>query len=125
MGYLVKWMDLTYAESTWEDEDEDIPDLLNYIRDYEDLWYVCGADGRSKKKKKKGSEEEPRRKYNPPPDKPVSDLDVKYKNNDMCKWMPDGLSLHPYQLEGINWARQFAIWAPDFYVVSYVGDKDS
>merc|ERR1712088_54510 len=177
--YLVKWMDLTYAESTWEDEDEDIPDLLNYIRDYEDLRYVCGADGRSKKKKKKGGEEEPRRKYNPPPDKPNSDLDVKYKNNDMCKWMPDGLSLHPYQLEGISWARhswnkntdiilademglgktiqtitflyslykeghcrgpfliavplstlinwerEFALWAPDFYVVSYVGDKDS
>ncbi|MAD24502.1 MAG: hypothetical protein CMO44_10070 [Verrucomicrobiales bacterium] len=177
--YLVKWMDLTYAEATWEDEDEDIPDLLNYIRDYEDLRYVCGADGRSKKKKKKGGEEEPRRKYNPPPDKPSSDLDIKYKNNDMCKWMPDGLSLHPYQLEGISWARhswnkntdiilademglgktiqtitflyslykeghcrgpfliavplstlinwerEFALWAPDFYVVSYVGDKDS
>ena len=38
--YLVKWMDLTYAEATWEDEDEDIPDLLNYIRDYEDLRLV-------------------------------------------------------------------------------------
>merc|ERR1719327_426610 len=172
-------MDLTYAESTWEDEDEDIPDLLNFIRDYEDLRYVCGADGRSKKKKKKGGEEEHRRKYNPPPDKPNSDLDVKYKNNDMCKWMPDGLALHPYQLEGIswgrhswnhntdiilademglgktiqtitflyslykeghcrgpfliavplstliNWERESALWAPDFYVVSYVGDKDS
>merc|ERR1719400_1974619 len=93
--------------------------------------------------------------------------------------MPEGLSLHPYQLEGISWARhswnnntdiilademglgktiqtitflyslykeghcrgpfliavplstlinwerEFALWAPDFYVVSYVGDKDS
>ena len=38
--YLVKWMDLTYADATWEDEDEDIPDLLNYIRDYEDLRLV-------------------------------------------------------------------------------------
>ena len=38
--YLVKWMDLTYADSTWEDEDEDIPDLLNFIRDYEDLRLV-------------------------------------------------------------------------------------
>ena len=177
--YLVKWMDLTYAESTWEDEDEDIPDLLNFIRDYEDLRYVCGADGRSKKKKKKGGEEEHKRKYNPPPDKPSTDLDIKYKNNDQAKWMPDGLSLHPYQLEGISWARhswnkntdiilademglgktiqtitflyslykeghcrgpfliavplstlinwerEFALWAPDFYVVSYVGDKDS
>merc|ERR1719327_1677092 len=172
-------MDLTYAESTWEDEDEDIPDLLNFIRDYEDLRYVCGADGRSKKKKKKGGEEEHKRKYNPPPDKPSTDLDIKYKNNDQAKWMPDGLSLHPYQLEGISWARhswnkntdiilademglgktiqtitflyslykeghcrgpfliavplstlinwerEFALWAPDFYVVSYVGDKDS
>ena len=86
--YLVKWMDLTYAESTWEDEDEDIPDLLNFIRDYEDLRYVCGADGRSKKKKKKGGEEEHKRKYNPPPDKPSTDLDIKYKNNDQAKWMP-------------------------------------
>merc|ERR1712001_763604 len=24
-----------------------------------------------------------------------------------------------------NWEREFALWAPDFYVVSYVGDKDS
>jgi chromodomain-helicase-DNA-binding protein 4 len=25
----------------------------------------------------------------------------------------------------INWEREFELWAPDFYVVSYVGDKDS
>ena len=42
--YLVKWMDLTYADATWEDEDEDIPDLLNYIRDYEDLRLVYNYD---------------------------------------------------------------------------------
>merc|ERR1719427_1199098 len=64
--YLVKWHDLTYSDSTWEDEDEEIPDLLTFIRDYEDLRYVCGADGR--KKKKKGKEgEEAKRKYNAPP----------------------------------------------------------
>ncbi len=94
-------------------------------------------------------------------------------------WLPDGLSLHSYQLEGvswarnswnhetdiilademglgktiqticflyslykeghcrgpflvsvplstlINWEREFELWAPEFYVVSYVGDKDS
>jgi len=176
--YLVKWHDLTYSDSTWEDEDEEIPDLLTFIRDYEDLRYVCGADGR--KKKKKGKEgEEAKRKYNAPPDKASTDLDVKYKDNSMCKWLPDGLALHPYQLEGISWARhswnnntdiilademglgktiqtitflyslykeghcrgpfliavplstlinwerEFALWAPEFYVVSYVGDKDS
>merc|ERR1719486_967314 len=172
-------MDLTYAESTWEDEDEDIPDLLNFIRDYEDLRYVCGADGRSKKKKKEKGADDIKRKYNAPPDRPSTDLDNKYKDNTMCKWLPDGLSLHPYQLEGISWARhswnhntdiilademglgktiqtitflyslykeghcrgpflvavplstlinwerEFALWAPEFYVVSYVGDKDS
>lgn len=25
----------------------------------------------------------------------------------------------------INWEREFELWAPDFYVVTYVGDKDS
>ena len=176
--YLVKWTDLTYAESSWEDEDADIPDLPLFIKDYEDLRYVCGADGRKKKKKNKDDGDR-KRKYNPPPDKPTADLDVKYKDNTMCKWMPDGLALHPYQLEGISWARhswnhntdiilademglgktiqtitylyslykeghcrgpflvsvplstlinwerEFALWAPEFYVVSYVGDKES
>jgi len=176
--YFVKWQDLTYAECTWEDEDFDVPDLPQFIREYEDLRYVCGADGNRKKKGKKG-EPEVKRKYNAPPDKATTDLDVKYKDNSMCKWMPEKLNLHPYQLEGISWARhswnnntdiilademglgktiqtitflyslykeghcrgpfliavplstlinwerEFALWAPEFYVVSYVGDKDS
>jgi len=25
----------------------------------------------------------------------------------------------------INWEREFETWAPDFYVVTYIGDKDS
>ena len=25
----------------------------------------------------------------------------------------------------INWERECEFWAPDFYVVTYVGDKDS
>ena len=25
----------------------------------------------------------------------------------------------------INWEREFELWAPDFYVITYVGDKDS
>ena len=25
----------------------------------------------------------------------------------------------------INWEREFELWAPDMYVVTYVGDKDS
>ena len=180
--YLVKWTDLNYADASWEDEDEDIPDLAILIQNYEDLKFVCGAEGSKRKKKKKkadGDEDEKPRKYNPFPERPLTNLDIKYKDNTMCKWMPDGLSLHPYQLEGISWARhswnnstdiilademglgktiqtitflyslykeghcrgpflvavplstlinwerEFALWAPEFYVVSYVGDKDS
>jgi len=25
----------------------------------------------------------------------------------------------------INWEREFEMWAPDFYLVTYTGDKDS
>merc|ERR1719225_997525 len=108
----------------------------------------------------------------------MTDLDIPYKEQPRA-WLEKDLSLHPYQLEGISWARhswshgtdiilademglgktiqtitflyslykeghcrgpflisvplstlinwerEFALWAPDFYVVSYVGDKDS
>ena len=43
-------------------------------------------------------------RYNPPPDKPTSDLDVPYKDQPR-NWLTEDLSLHPYQLEGISWAR--------------------
>ena len=117
-------------------------------------------------------------RYNPPPDKPTTDLDDKYTEQPRA-WLKEDLDLHPYQLEGISWARhswnngtdiilademglgktiqtitflyslykeghcrgpflvsvplstlinwerEFELWAPEFYVVSYVGDKDS
>ena len=25
----------------------------------------------------------------------------------------------------INWEREFEFWAPDLYVITYIGDKDS
>jgi len=176
--YFVKWRDLPYIDCSWEDEDMDIPDLATYIQYYEDLRYVCGADGKKKKKKKKDEEPERKRRYNAPPDKPSHDLDTPYTEQPR-HWLPEGLALHPYQLEGvswarnswnhetdiilademglgktiqtvtflyslykeghcrgpflvsvplstlINWEREFELWAPEFYVVSYVGDKDS
>merc|ERR1711874_465028 len=48
--YLVKWVDLNYNESSWEDEDEEIPDLPLFFQNYDDLRFVCGADGTFKKK---------------------------------------------------------------------------
>ncbi|XP_059098801.1 chromodomain-helicase-DNA-binding protein Mi-2 homolog isoform X2 [Tigriopus californicus] len=179
--YFVKWRDLPYQDCSWEDEDMEIPDFQTYIQHFEDLRYVCGVEsGRKKKKKKKGEDDEVDRvrRYNPPPDKPACDLDVPYTEQPR-HWLSEGLSLHPYQLEGISWARnswnhetdiilademglgktiqtitflyslykeghcrgpflisvplstlinwerELELWAPEFYVVSYVGDKDS
>ena len=180
LQYFVKWRELPYCECSWEDDDMEIPEFDVYKQYYEDLRYVCGIDGKSKKKKKKkGEEEEERkRKYNAPPDKPITDLDTPYTEQPR-HWLPEGLNLHNYQLEGISWARnswnhetdiilademglgktiqtitflyslykeghcrgpfliavplstlinwerEFELWAPEFYVVSYVGDKDS
>jgi len=177
--YFVKWRELPYQDCSWEDEDMDIPEYETFKQYYEDLRYVCGADGKRKKKKKKDEDgEERKRRYNPPPEKPLTDLDIKYEDQPRA-WLDEDLSLHPYQLEGISWARhswnngtdiilademglgktiqtitflyslyreghcrgpflisvplstlinwerEFELWAPQFYVVSYVGDRDS
>jgi len=41
------------VDCSWEEEDAEIPDFPIFIQYYEDLRYVCGADGKIKKKKKK------------------------------------------------------------------------
>lgn len=43
---------------------------------------------------------------------------------------PQGHSKGPYLVSAplstiINWEREFEMWAPDFYVVTYTGDKES
>ena len=35
--YLIKWNDLSYAESTWENEDIDIPEFPDHIQNFDDL----------------------------------------------------------------------------------------
>ncbi len=49
--YFIKWRDLPYVDCSWEDEDMEIPDFQTFIQYYEDLRYVCGADGNRMKKK--------------------------------------------------------------------------
>lgn len=41
------------------------------------------------------------------------------KNTFICKQVSAPLSTI------INWEREFETWAPDFYCITYVGDKDS
>ncbi|XP_067262613.1 chromodomain-helicase-DNA-binding protein 4 isoform X1 [Chanodichthys erythropterus] len=173
--YLIKWRDLQYDQSTWEIEDMDIPDFETFKQHY---WnhreLMLGEEGRPGKKIKKVKV----RKTERPPANPVVDPTIKFDRQ------PDyldstGGTLHPYQLEGlnwlrfswaqgtdtilademglgktvqtavflyslykeghskgpflvsaplstiINWEREFEMWAPDMYVVTYVGDKDS
>uniref|UniRef100_A0A3Q3WS78 Uncharacterized protein n=1 Tax=Mola mola TaxID=94237 RepID=A0A3Q3WS78_MOLML len=174
--YLIKWRDLPYDQSTWESEDMDIPEYDTYKQTY---WnhreLMVGEEGRPGKKLKKAVKV---KKAERPPANPVVDPTIKFDRQ------PDyldstGGTLHPYQLEGlnwlrfswaqatdtilademglgktvqtavflyslykeghskgpflvsaplstiINWEREFEMWAPDMYVVTYVGDKDS
>ncbi|KAH0628551.1 hypothetical protein JD844_009885 [Phrynosoma platyrhinos] len=173
--YLIKWRDLPYDQASWENEEAEVQDYDIFKQAY---WnhreLMRGEEGRPGKKIKKVK----LRKLERPPETPTVDPTVKYDRQ------PDyldvtGGTLHPYQLEGlnwlrfswaqgtdtilademglgktvqtavflyslykeghskgpflvsaplstiINWEREFEMWAPDMYVVTYVGDKDS
>ncbi|KTF84710.1 hypothetical protein cypCar_00046920 [Cyprinus carpio] len=123
---------------------------------------MMGDEGKPGKKMKiKGK----MRKLDRPPENPVVDPTIKFDRQPEYLDATGG-TLHPYQLEGlnwlrfswaqgtdtilademglgktghskgpflvsaplstiINWEREFEMWAPDLYVVTYVGDKDS
>ncbi|KAM9782528.1 chromodomain-helicase-DNA-binding protein 4 [Neosynchiropus ocellatus] len=174
--YLIKWRDLPYDQSTWESEDMDIPEFDTYKQTY---WnhreLMLGDEGRPGKKLKKTVKV---KKAERPPANPVVDPTIKFDRQPEYLDSTGG-TLHPYQLEGlnwlrfswaqatdtilademglgktvqtavflyslykeghskgpflvsaplstiINWEREFEMWAPDMYVVTYVGDKDS
>uniref|UniRef100_A0A7N8XP30 Chromodomain helicase DNA binding protein 5 n=1 Tax=Mastacembelus armatus TaxID=205130 RepID=A0A7N8XP30_9TELE len=177
--YLIKWRDLPYDQCTWEVDDFDIPEYETHKAFYWDhRLQILGEDQRPLvvRKGKKLKEDHPKREV--PPDAPIIDPTIKFEHQ---PWYINatGGTLHPYQLEGlnwlrfswaqgtdtilademglgktvqtivflyslykeghskgpflvsaplstiINWEREFEMWAPDFYVVTYTGDKDS
>uniref|UniRef100_A0A3Q1IBQ1 Uncharacterized protein n=1 Tax=Anabas testudineus TaxID=64144 RepID=A0A3Q1IBQ1_ANATE len=177
--YLIKWRDLPYDQCTWEVDDFDIPEYDSHKAFYWDhRLQILGEDQRPLvvRKGKKLKEDHPKREV--PPDAPIIDPTIKFEHQ---PWYINatGGTLHPYQLEGlnwlrfswaqgtdtilademglgktvqtivflyslykeghskgpflvsaplstiINWEREFEMWAPDFYVVTYTGDKDS
>ncbi|XP_064824690.1 chromodomain-helicase-DNA-binding protein 5-like isoform X2 [Oncorhynchus masou masou] len=179
--YLIKWRDLPYDQCTWEVDDFDVPEYHNTKHSYWDhREQMIGDDQRPLvvRKGKKGKEEEKRREREIPPNAPIIDPTIKFEHQ---PWYINatGGTLHPYQLEGlnwlrfswaqgtdtilademglgktvqtivflyslykeghskgpylvsaplstiINWEREFEMWAPDFYVVTYTGDKES
>ncbi|KAG7215551.1 hypothetical protein INR49_014718 [Caranx melampygus] len=174
--YLIKWRELPYDQATWEAEDMDIQEFDTYkIQYWNHRELMMGEEGRpAKKMKMKGRVKRPDR----PPENPVVDPTIKFERQPEYLDSTGG-TLHPYQLEGlnwlrfswaqgtdtilademglgktvqtavflyslykeghskgpflvsaplstiINWEREFEMWAPDMYVVTYVGDKDS
>uniref|UniRef100_A0A5F8GL37 Chromodomain helicase DNA binding protein 3 n=1 Tax=Monodelphis domestica TaxID=13616 RepID=A0A5F8GL37_MONDO len=174
--YLVKWRDLPYDQSTWEEDEMNIPEYdahkNSYWRHRELIMGEDPAQPRKYKKKKKELQGDG------PPTSPTNDPTVKYENQPRFITATGG-TLHLYQLEGlnwlrfswaqgtdtilademglgktiqtivflyslykeghtkgpflvsaplstiINWEREFQMWAPKFYVVTYTGDKDS
>ncbi|XP_036394005.1 chromodomain-helicase-DNA-binding protein 4 isoform X4 [Megalops cyprinoides] len=174
--YLIKWRELPYDQAAWESEDMEIPEYDIYKQHY---WnhreLMMGEEGRPGKKLKKVAKV---RKLDRPPVNPVVDPTIKFDRQPEYLDSTGG-TLHPYQLEGlnwlrfswaqgtdtilademglgktvqtavflyslykeghskgpflvsaplstiINWEREFEMWAPDMYVVTYVGDKDS
>uniref|UniRef100_A0A3Q2Z037 Chromodomain-helicase-DNA-binding protein 5-like n=1 Tax=Hippocampus comes TaxID=109280 RepID=A0A3Q2Z037_HIPCM len=177
--YLIKWRDLPYDQCTWEVDDFDVPEYDSHKASYWDhREQILGEDQRPVVPSKGPTlkEEQPKREI--PPDAPIIDPTIKFEHQ---PWYINatGGTLHPYQLEGlnwlrfswaqgtdtilademglgktvqtivflyslykeghskgpflvsaplstiINWEREFEMWAPDFYVVTYTGDKDS
>ncbi|MBN3306768.1 CHD5 protein, partial [Amia calva] len=176
--YLIKWRDLPYDQCTWEVDDFDVPEYNSFKRAYWDhREQMLGEDIRplGMRKGSKAREEE---KLERPPDTPIVDPTIKFDKQPRYIDATGG-TLHPYQLEGlnwlrfswaqgtdtilademglgktvqtivflyslyreghskgpflvsaplstiINWEREFEMWAPGFYVVTYTGDKDS
>ncbi|XP_066526548.1 chromodomain-helicase-DNA-binding protein 5 isoform X3 [Hoplias malabaricus] len=177
--YLIKWRDLPYDQCTWEVDDFDIPEYESFKQAYWDhREQMLGEDHRPLVVRKGKRPKEDMKRKEAPPETPVVDPTIKF---DQQPWYINatGGTLHPYQLEGlnwlrfswaqgtdtilademglgktvqtivflyslykeghskgpflvsaplstiINWEREFEMWAPDFYVVTYTGDKDS
>lgn len=174
--YLVKWRDLSYDQSTWEEDHMKLPDY-----DYHKQLYwrhrelIMGESNSCPAKFKRNHKES---YVDDVPRSPTNDPTVKYENQPPFVSSTGG-TLHMYQLEGlnwlrfswaqgtdtilademglgktiqtivflyslykeghtrgpflvsaplstiINWEREFQMWAPGFYVVTYTGDKDS
>uniref|UniRef100_A0A8D2J3Y3 Chromodomain helicase DNA binding protein 5 n=1 Tax=Varanus komodoensis TaxID=61221 RepID=A0A8D2J3Y3_VARKO len=178
--YLIKWKDLPYDQCSWEGDNTDIP----YYENFKQLYWnhremMLGEEsGQLTRPRGKKGEKLDGDRLERPPETPLVDPTVKF---DKQPWYIDatGGTLHPYQLEGlnwlrfswaqgtdtilademglgktvqtivflyslykeghskgpylvsaplstiINWEREFEMWAPGFYVVTYTGDKES
>ncbi|KAG8431523.1 hypothetical protein GDO86_018422 [Hymenochirus boettgeri] len=174
--YLVKWRDLSYDQSTWEEDGMKLPDFDDHKKMYWRQRERIMGDSLFCPPKYKRQQKESY--LDVVPSSPINDPTMKYEEQPQFVSSTGG-TLHMYQLEGlnwlrfswaqgtdtilademglgktiqtivflyslykeghtkgpflvsaplstiINWEREFQMWAPDFYVVTYTGDKDS
>ena len=190
--YLVKWRDLAYDQSTWEMADGPIAaQIKDWQKQVDAYWKLKNSFDQEQQSTKRINRKQSK-KSNNDNDEPMDQLepdeiDVNYYKKDPSRKYDKqpvyldktGGSLHPYQLEGlnwlrfswsqgtdvilademglgktvqsvtfiyslfkenhtrgpflvavplstlINWEREFEQWAPDMYVVTYLGTKES
>uniref|UniRef100_A0A8D3E4Y0 Chromodomain helicase DNA binding protein 3 n=1 Tax=Scophthalmus maximus TaxID=52904 RepID=A0A8D3E4Y0_SCOMX len=134
--YLVKWRDLTYDQCTWERDDLDIPDFAIYkptIKYDEQPDFVTSTGGTLHLYQLEGLNWL-RFSWAQGTDTILADEMGLGKTIQTIVFLyslfKEGHTKGPFLVSAplstiINWEREFEMWAPDFYVVTYTGDKDS
>ncbi|XP_064642044.1 chromodomain-helicase-DNA-binding protein 4-like isoform X3 [Lineus longissimus] len=109
--YLVKWRELPYDLATWEngdlDEEDTIPDFQAAVDNYWGLRrLMCAGFDDERPRKGKGGKKKKKLNtiFKAPPSRPTLDLRKKYEVQPTYIDETGG-TLHPYQLEGLNWLR--------------------
>uniref|UniRef100_A0A671VL87 Chromodomain helicase DNA binding protein 3 n=1 Tax=Sparus aurata TaxID=8175 RepID=A0A671VL87_SPAAU len=130
--YLVKWRDLTYDQCTWERDDLDIPDFPT-IKYEEQPDFVTTTGGTLHLYQLEGLNWL-RFSWAQGTDTILADEMGLGKTIQTIVFLyslfKEGHTKGPFLVSAplstiINWEREFEMWAPDFYVVTYTGDKDS
>uniref|UniRef100_A0A4W4DXI6 DNA helicase n=1 Tax=Electrophorus electricus TaxID=8005 RepID=A0A4W4DXI6_ELEEL len=141
--YLVKWRDLTYDQCTWERDDLDIPDeddnsfhlssISPTIKYEEQPDFVTVTGGTLHLYQLEGLNWL-RFSWAQGTDTILADEMGLGKTIQTIVFLyslfKEGHTKGPFLVSAplstiINWEREFEMWAPDFYVVTYTGDKDS
>uniref|UniRef100_A0A8I5NLQ7 Chromodomain helicase DNA binding protein 4 n=1 Tax=Papio anubis TaxID=9555 RepID=A0A8I5NLQ7_PAPAN len=124
--YLIKWRDLPYDQASWESEDP----TVKYERQPE---YLDATGGTLHPYQMEGLNWL-RFSWAQGTDTILADEMGLGKTVQTAVFLyslyKEGHSKGPFLVSAplstiINWEREFEMWAPDMYVVTYVGDKDS
>uniref|UniRef100_A0A8B9ZZZ9 Chromodomain helicase DNA binding protein 3 n=1 Tax=Anas zonorhyncha TaxID=75864 RepID=A0A8B9ZZZ9_9AVES len=135
--YLVKWRDLPYDQATWEEDEMPIPDYdlhkLPTVK-YESQPRFISATGGTLHLYQLEGLNWLRFSWAQSTDTILADEMGLGKTIQTIVFLyslyKEGHTKGPFLVSAplstiINWEREFQMWAPAFYVVTYTGDKDS